>query len=335
MPEAPLVLVTGATGFVGRHLCPELIARGFRVRAAFRGEGHLDLPGVSWVRVGDVGPSTDWTEALHGVSHVIHLASLAHQVGEEGEAIRQRFRQINVEGTRRLAEAAAIARLPGRFCFVSSIGAVTTFSEVPVSENTPCAPDSDYGRSKLEAEEAVKEVLGQAGVSWTIVRPTLVYGPGNPGNMARLLRLIRTGLPLPLSGIQNRRSFVFVSNLADALIHALGHPAAEGKALLVHDGRAISTPELLRMLGKASGRRVRLFPCPMALLHALARAGDLVHWIAGRSIGLDTYSVDRLTGSLAVDSEAVYAELGWKPPVSMEEGLCRTFAAEAGKEPMA
>ena len=333
MPEAPLVLVTGATGFIGRHLCPALAARGYRVRATFRGP-RPEAPGVEWCPVGEIGPETDWSEALAGVTHVVHLASLAHQVGVEGEEVRRRFQAVNVEGTRRLLEAVAACRLPGRTLFVSSIGAVSGMQEEPVTGEGPCRPDSDYGRSKLEAEGLVRQILGGAGRSWTILRPTLVYGPGNPGNMARLLRLVRLGVPLPLKGIRNRRSFVYVGNVVDAILHCLEHPAAEGRAILLHDGRPVSTPDLLRALGEASGRRVRLFACPAPLLRGLARVGDLVHRLAGRSVGLDTYSLDRLVGSLSVDTASDYERLGWAPPFTLEEGLHRTFAAEAQGRPV-
>ncbi|HJU84225.1 MAG TPA: NAD-dependent epimerase/dehydratase family protein [Holophagaceae bacterium] len=328
MPEGPLVLVTGATGFIGRHLCPGLLAKGYRVRAAHRGP-RPEGAGIEWIQVGEIGPDTDWTAALAGATHVVHLASLAHQVGVEGEAIRRRFQAVNVDGTRRLLEAVVQAGIPGRTVFVSSIGAVSGMTEVPVSEDTPCHPDSDYGRSKLEAEGLIREILGPAGRSWTILRPTLVYGPGNPGNMARLQRLVRLGLPLPLKGLRNRRSFVYVGNLVDGLLHCLEHPGAEGRAILLHDGRAVSTPELLRLVGQASGRPVRLFACPYPLLKGLARLGDLVHRLAGRSVGLDTYSLERLAGSLAVEASAAYARLQWNPPFTVEEGLRSTFEAES------
>jgi nucleoside-diphosphate-sugar epimerase len=146
--------------------------------------------------------------------------------------------------------------------------------------------------------------------------------------MARLLRLIRFGVPLPLGGIRNRRSFVFVGNLVDALIRCLDHPGAEGEILAINDGMAVSTPELVRVIGRVSGQKVRIFPFPMALLRLLARLGDLPKAIFGRSVGLDTYSLDRLTGSHAVDARKTFEKLQWQPPHTMEEGLALTLSAE-------
>jgi nucleoside-diphosphate-sugar epimerase len=330
MPELPLILVTGATGFVGRHLCEELVRRRLRVRGAHRGR-HPEQPLVEWVNVGELGPGTDWGPALQGVTHVIHLAALAHQVGLNAEDLRRDFQRINVEATGGLLEQVAAAHIPGRFCFVSSSGAVCTLSEALITDETPCSPEGPYGQSKRAGEELVRETLHRAGQSWAILRPTLVYGPGNPGNMARLLRLVRTGLPLPLGALQNRRSFVFVGNLVDALIHCLDHPGAHEQVLAINDGEILSTPQLIRRIGHATGVKVRLFPVPMGLLRALARLGDLTRSLFGRSFGLDSYSLERLAGSHAVETGPTFAKVHWKPPFSMDEGLQMTFGGAPGE----
>lgn len=324
MSESPLILVTGATGFIGRHLCNELIQRGYRVRGCHRGR-YPEIQGVEWFELGDIGPDTEWERALDKVTHVLHLASLAHQVGVDGDEIRQRLLRINVEGTRQLVKYLASAKVKKKFFYVSSSGAVCTQSDTLITDETPCSPDSDYGNSKLAAEFVIKEILSEGLVPWVIVRPSLVYGPGNPGNMARLLRLIKTDIPLPLGSIRNRRSLLYVGNLVDALIHILEHQGATGQILAINDGEPISTPDLLRILGKVSGRRVRIVNMPVVILRIIALVGDLPKAILGHSVGLDTYSLDRLVGSHAVDIASTYKKIKWCPPYSMEEGLRITF----------
>jgi nucleoside-diphosphate-sugar epimerase len=287
------------------------------------------LASVEWVYVGEIGPETNWSLVLVDVTHVIHLAALAHQIGTEGKEICLAFQRINVEGTRRLLDEFVSMNVPGRFCYVSSSGAVCSHSESLITDHTPCHPDSAYGRSKLAAEQLVLGLLNQPKRSWTIIRPALVYGPDNPGNMARLFWLIRTGLPLPLGSIHNRRSFVFVDNLVDALIHCLDHPGAERQILSVNDGEIVSTCELLRLMARASGRRVRIFKLPIALLRILARLGDLMKLLFRRSVWLDTYSLERLVGSHAVEMGSTYAKIQWRPPFTLEEGLRITLGTKA------
>jgi nucleoside-diphosphate-sugar epimerase len=323
-----VVLVTGATGFVGRYLCEHLTSRGHTVKGTLRPESNLKGPGrsVQWVKIESIGPHTDWTEALEGTDYVIHLAALAHQLGVAGEGRIQEFMTVNAEGTRRLAEAVASSATVKRLVFVSSVGAVASLSEQPLDERTPCNPDTDYGRSKLAAEMELERVLAGSHVDWTIVRPTLVYGPGNPGNMARLLRLVETGIPLPFGSIRNRRSFVYVGNLVDALERCMTHPGAAYRRFFVSDGPQLSTPELVGMLAAFAGKPSRLCRFPLPILRVMALAGDLVSSLLGRSVGVDSYSVARLIGSLAVDSGPIQRVLNWTPPFTVTEGLRATMS---------
>jgi nucleoside-diphosphate-sugar epimerase len=198
--------------------------------------------------------------------------------------------------------------------------------------NAPCKPATLYGKSKLLAEKELKCIAGKHGMQWTIIRPPLVYGPGNPGNMQRLLKLIRSGIPLPLASVRNRRSFIYVENLVDVIVACLGNPKAFGKTYLPSDGEDVSTPELIRKIAKAnqsfqcsefskqcagrstlgSRRTLRLFPFPESILKTL-----------GRFPGLG--ALRKLTSSLYVDSEPVRCELGWSPRFTMEEGLVKTL----------
>lgn len=319
----PRVLVTGATGFIGRHLVPALQGEGYRVRAALRtaGPGAWDEAGL----IGDIGTTIDWAPLFQEVDCVIHLAALAHRPPREERRLGATYHRVNAEGTWRLAEAAREAGVR-RVVLVSSVAVTGSLASMAVNEATPPAPDTAYGRSKADAEAGLVQRLADGGSDWCILRPPLVYGPGNPGNMARLLRLLRCPLPLPLASIDNRRSFCFVDNLASAVAAVLTHPAASRQVFNVSDAEVISTPELLRLLGRLSGRPVRLFRAPAPALAAIAAMGDLLERLLHLNVGLDSHALGRLTGSLVVDSSALRRRVQWSPPYTLEEGLRLTLA---------
>ena len=323
------VLVTGATGFVGRHLLPVLQQGGCQVRAAYRSDRSTNARDTlfEWVPVGDIGPDTSWAGAMAGVDVVIHLAALAHQMGPAAETRESEFLRVNALGTAQLAECAAEAGV-SRFVMLSSIAAMGPYADEPLAETGPCTPVTPYGRSKLEGERAVQRLLADGPTDWCILRPPLIYGPGNPGNMARLLRLIERGLPLPLGRVEARRSYVYVGNLVDLLSRCLTHPGASRRVFVVDDGEPIATRALVRLLAKYAGKPARLLPVPPWALKALGRLGDQLQRILGSSAGIDSYSIDRLMGSLVVDSRAVREALGWSPPFSQEAGLRLTVQPE-------
>jgi len=324
VPDCSKILVTGATGFIGRHLAPVLTAQGAVVRGASRLVPASGIPGVAeWTVVGGLGPDTDWTKALGGVGTVVHLAALAHQTDPRRQPREAEFMTVNAAGTTRLAEAARAAGVR-RFIFVSSIGAVAEASDDLVDETTPSRPSSAYGRSKLAAEAALRAVFEGSKVEWCVLRPVLVYGPGNPGNMARLHRLVHSGLPLPLGGIRNHRSFLFVGNLVSAIARLTKAPSVSGRTFHVADDKIVSTPELIQLIALAAGRRVVLWPAPRWSLQAAARCGDIAAG-CGLRTGLDSYSLLRLEQSLIVSSQALRQVTGWRPERTLLEGLRITF----------
>jgi nucleoside-diphosphate-sugar epimerase len=304
--DAPL-LITGASGFVGRALCEALAAADRPVRRALR----ATAPGAS-IAVGDIGPATDWRAALEGVQCVVHLAARTHVLKESAADPLAEYRRANVEATERLARQAAAAGVR-RLVFMSSIkvnGEAT--SGRPYTEADPPRPEDAYGTSKWETEQALARIATETGLQVVVLRPPLVYGPGVKGNFLRLMRLVASGTPLPLASIANRRSLVYVGNLADAVIAAADVPGAAGRTYLVADDEGVSTPDLVRAIGTALGARARLLPCPPALL-------ELGAGLAGRRA-----EIARLTGSLQVDAQAAARELGWRPRVDLERGLAAT-----------
>jgi len=315
--SARVAVVTGATGFIGTWLTRELAGRGIQVRALGRRD-PLALPGgVTYYR-GDLLDPSGLRAALAGADTVIHLAARVHVTRETVADPSAEFRRINVAGTEALMRE-AIACGARRFVLASSIKAVAEAGDRPFTEQSPPAPADPYGRSKLEAETVVRRLAAQQLIQATVLRLPLVYGPGMKGNMLRLFRLVDRGIPLPFRLVHNRRSLVFVGNVAAAVVAALGRSAQGSDIFFVSDGRDVSTPELLRLIGDALGRRVRLVPVPPAAFRIAGRVGDLISGVA--PFPIDTPAVDRLIGSLMVDSSALTRATGFRPPYATEEGL--------------
>jgi nucleoside-diphosphate-sugar epimerase len=307
------VLVTGATGVVGRALCEGLAASGYLVRASLRSEGSVPANISEKVIVGDVDENTDWGAALRGADAVIHLAARTH-VLHDTEANSDLYFKTNTQGTRNLVRASAACGVR-RFVFVSSVkvnGEQTRGH--PFGSGDPPAPTDAYGKSKWMAEQAVFEAAAIWGMEVAIVRSPLVYGPGVRANFLRLMQCVDRKWLLPLGAVDNRRSLVSVWNLCDLLITALRSPAAPGKTLMVSDGEELSTPELIRRIARALDRPARLLPLPTFTLRLCAS-------LIGRSD-----EIRRLCESLVVDIGRTRAELGWSPPMSVDEGLLRTVA---------
>jgi len=308
------VLITGANGFIGRNLCAFLKGKGCFIRGAVRNNARKVVEADECIQVGDIHESTDWQQALSGVDTVIHLAARVHIMNEREADPTEAFRKVNVFGTEQLARMAAKAGVR-RFIFLSSIGVngEATF-EKPFTENDVPRPMSAYAVSKWEAEQSLRKIADDARMETVILRPPLVYGPDAPGNFARLMRLIKTGLPLPLGSIHGLRSFFYIGNLVDAIGTSMTHSSAAGETFLVSDGLDVSTPDLIKMLASAMNKKVILFPLQIDILKILFK-------ITGKNKELE-----KLTGSLRVDSSKIRKLLCWKPPFTMEQGLAETVA---------
>lgn len=304
-------LITGATGFVGRHLVQTLLDRERPVRGAVRVVDPTLMIAQSVVPLAadDVGA---WRPLVRGCSTVIHLLARAHILKEDSSDPLSEFRLVNTAITHACAEAAAIEGVR-RFILVSSVGVHgnVTYDRAFHVDDLP-APHSPYAISKLEAEQALRSVADEYAMEYTIVRPPLVYGQGAPGNMNSMMNILRRNLPLPLASVTgNRRSFVSVENLVDLLITCLDYPGAARQTFLVSDGEDLSTADLLRRLAAAMGQPARLFPVPVSLLalgSQLLRRQDMAQ---------------RLLGSLQVDIAHTCETLDWQPPVPVNEGLAR------------
>lgn len=303
-------LVTGASGFVGSALSARLSTDFGPVRCAFRSKRQStnDFEAVS---VGDVSGDTDWSTSLVNVSQVVHLVARTHTPEDSGCNSIAEFQKINVESTRNLALQAAESGVK-RFIFLSSVKVNGEYTQLghPFTSSDVSAPDSHYGRSKYEAELLLREISEKSGMEIVIIRSPLIYGPGVKGNFELLIRLLRSGIPLPFAAlVNNRRSFVSLDNLIDFILTCLKHPLAANRIFLVSDGEDLSTADLLRRLGVAIGRPARLFYVPVGFLKLSAAA-------------LGKHGIyNRLCESLQVDISNTEQVLGWSPAQSVDEGL--------------
>ncbi len=314
------VAVTGAAGFIGRHLCARLRAAGHPVRALVRRPVGGWGEGVDERIVADLADRDALARAAAGCDAVVHLAGRAHVLRETAADPGAAFHRANVDGT---ASALAAARAAGarRFVLLSSAAAVGPADAGCVDDATPARPASPYGASKLAAEELVRGAAG--GTLGTILRPPMVYGPGMKGNPLRLFRLLDRGLPLPLGAVRNRRSTLYVGNLVDAVAAALAAPGAAG-TFAVTDGEALSTPDFVRRAARALGRPARLVPVPPAALRALGAAGDRLARLMPAPVTSATF--DSLVGSLVLDDRALRAATGWAPRHTVDDALRHTAA---------
>lgn len=304
------VLITGLTGFVGQHLHSALVQLGEHViyattRKAREISSTLDSCIV--VPVNNLVPLNE----LPPIDVVIHLAARAHILKDNASNPAREFSTVNVEGTINIAKAALNAGAK-QFIFVSSIGAMATLSAQRLHEESSCWPDTDYGRSKLEAEQRLKELTSGTTMATTILRPTLTYGPRNPGNMARLIQIVNQGYPLPFKTIRSQRSLLFVGNLIDAILQCINNPQAYNQTFLVSDGIDISTSELIEQMATALNKKANLFPFSAKTLKLI---GKLTGYYDEMS---------RLTGSLCVDNEKICKTLSWTPPYSFAQGIQKT-----------
>ena len=298
------VLVTGASGFVGRALVDSLVSAGYRVRATTRQPGEATFPtGVETMTTCDYRQPVDWTPLLAGVNSVVHLAGIAHIGPAFDEA---EYDRVVHAATAELAAACGKAGVR-RFVFMSSVRAQSGPSAARVlTENIAPRPTESYGGAKLRAEAAVRV----AGVPWTILRPTMVYGAGAKGNLAKLLRIADSPWPLPFAGLTNQRSLVSLDNLIAAVLFVLGADVAARQVYLVADPTPVTLPQTIAALRRGLGREPRLFPVPPGIF---AQTFMLI----GRS---DVW--ERIGGTLVVDAGKLI-DAGWKPDADTLGTLAR------------
>ena len=259
-----IILVTGASGFIGRSLVPNLLAKGHKVLAVVRNKDSSIPEGCAVACVGNIGTDTDWTPYLADVDCIVHLASRAH-VMDDSENSRELFHSINFLGTMTLAKQALEYNVR-RFVYISSVGVMGNISNRPFTEIDDPVPVDEYAVSKLSSEKMLKTLFNESKAELVVIRPPLVYAVDAPGNIARIQTLVGKGIPLPFASISNRRSVVSLANVVDFITACIQHPKAAGQVFFVSDGVDLSTPEIISRSFKLKGKKLCFFPFPVVIL---------------------------------------------------------------------
>lgn len=306
------MLVTGATGFIGRHLCSALVEASTKVVVLGRG-GSINDPEMQFWDMSEAPAAS----AIDQVDAIFHLAGKAHALTETKQDEEEYFR-INTEGTRRLLEAAAAGGVR-RFVFFSSIKAMGEGGHTCLDESAPCNPETPYGASKLAAESLVLE--GGYVPEPVVIRLSMVYGNTDKGNLPRMIRTIARGRFPPLPDIGNRRSMVHVDDVVQAAMLAAEKPEASGQIYIVTDGTPYSTHQIYAWISEALGRPIPNWSLPISMLRVLAMVGDGIGRLRGKRFMFDSAALDRLVGSACYSSRRLEQELGFIPRHHLRDSL--------------
>ncbi len=310
-PEGRMkVVVSGATGFIGSHLVAELERRGYDVTGTVEAGPGVPRPGAKLFLV-DIASGRGLEDALRDADAVVHLAARNHVLRERAPDPLAEYRKVNVEGTRNVARAAvrAGARL---FVHASSVKAMGEKSDAVLTEESPCAPATPYGISKRESEEAARAELAGSATALAIVRLPMVYGPGNRGNLPRMIRWAQRGLPFPLFTPDNLRSMIYVGNAVAGIVAILeGAGAGPERTYILADRDDYSTRTVYSAVCRALGKTPRFLPIPPWAVRFGAALSD---------------DFRKVAGSFRVSAAKAERELGYSPQFTLEEGMERTVS---------
>lgn len=304
------ILITGASGFVGQAFLKRVLDEKQYLPVVAVRQKIEHNPAIEQILIDDL-TTADWSSALQNVNIVVHIAGRAHIMDKNDANAQKKYHALNTEATLALAKQALGAGVK-RFVFISSITVNGQSTTKPFTELDKPSPQAGYALSKYEAEQALQTLTANTAMELVIIRPPLVYGPKVKANFLSLLKWVKRGIPLPLGSVNNKRSFISITNLVDFMCTALTHPLAANQLFLVSDDEQPSTPELLKIVAHHMGKKIVLVPIPVCLLQ-----------IAARLLGKPRMAM-QLCGSLQVDNSKAKKLLDWKPPLTLDQAIQQT-----------
>jgi len=301
------ICILGANGFIGQSVCKYLSELNNSVLAIVRDKKFfLNLKNIKYHEVKNFNDKNLWKSLLKDYDCIVHCAGKANLPENLNDCEKYNSENfINIENIAEQASKVGVKRI----IYLSSIKIYgkTTY----IDHNQPPEAQSFYAISKLRSEKALTEISLRFDLEPVIIRIPLVYGHGAKGNAAKLVKIVKLGVPLPLGTFNNKRSMIGIDNLIDLIIRCIDAPEANGKTFLASDGKDLSTPELIRLIASSVGKKANLFPFPIFMLKFLSS-------IFGRR-----KEINKLVGSLRVDNSYTKKILDWSPPISVEEGIRR------------
>ncbi|APJ04598.1 NAD-dependent epimerase/dehydratase family protein [Silvanigrella aquatica] len=306
------ILVTGATGFLGKKLCKFLIKEGFNVIGTYRlyhpQDEEFNL--MQWIQIKDLQPKEVWTEALNNCDVIIHAAGRVHQM-ELNETSNNLFIKDNIQGT----EALISEILQGKnnikqFIFISSLLVYGKFQRMPLNRNDECLPDTEYGKSKLEAEKMIQKSFHNTSINWTILRPSVMYNDSdgeNTGNIASIINYLKKGTPLPVKNLKNKRSFLSINRMIDFISHSILNENVKNKILNIADPEPISTEKLVLYFGNLINKKPRLVWIPFFMQYILAIMGDIIQMF-GIRVPWNTNVLTKISSDFWIESDSIPKE---------------------------
>jgi len=311
------VLITGATGFIGKHVTAHLLSAGVTCRILVR-SSSTDLPAADETVYGDISDTSLYPKLVSNVDAVVYCAARVHVMHETAADPLAEFRKINTTAAVNLARAAQDAGVK-HFIYISSVGVMgdTILSSVSLKENDTPHPTSPYGISKWEAETQLSELFNNDSLcTCTILRPPIVYGPGNKGNMLLFLKCARNKIPLPLAGVQGKRSMVYVGNVADAILRVLNFTPKHRQpceAYFITDAKPQTSGQLYSGLYWNMNNKRGLLWIPEFILRLPGLLHPKLH-----------ATLSKLLDSYCVSPNKFCAAYSWNPPYSFEQGIAKT-----------